>query len=622
MNSRYVALALSGLLIVSAVFAVASSPMVDTASALTTADGFEYELTNGGNTTAITGYSGAGGDLVIPSTIDGHPVTSINDSAFAGSGSIITSVVIPDSVVTIGDSAFAGCYATSVTIGNGVTTIADQAFDSCELTSVVIPDSVTSIGYQAFYRCNQLVTVTIGSGVTTIGDAAFYICTSLSSISVSGSNPAFTSFDSALYNKNMTRLIVNPPIMSNSVTIPDGVTDISPGAFSYCTGLASVTIPASVDNIGDVAFGACTALTSITFLGLTSPSYVGTNWTLGTNSALVGHAHADSNFPAPGEDFYGLTMGATVESLGNPVNDPENNDPGTSTPSGLPISFRMPDLSNTSSSIAAVAIGSGLAVGGVAAASAAASGTGSVGTATTSTIAGRPWWKRFLDFMVGGAQESTKEGITEVMNKDKKGSEPVQRASLFAGISAMELAVVLLTSVFLGLAFMISNKIDLSSPLYWAAYIVVAGLAMSVHDLAHRFAAWKLGAVSEYKFWAWGAIGMFVTAIPFGVVYSSPSRLAIKDEEKLEPKKQALIFLAGPLVSVAMFAAFMAVTTLGGRWATIGLVGAAMNLLAATYAMMPFRFLDGHKVYQWRKAVWAAAFVPMFAVYFLLFILL
>src|ERR1035441_2311327 len=64
--------------------------------------------TNNGVIT-ITGYSGAGGALVIPGATNGHPVTSIRDGALQNLNSL-TSVVIPDSVTNIGQSAFLSCY--------------------------------------------------------------------------------------------------------------------------------------------------------------------------------------------------------------------------------------------------------------------------------------------------------------------------------------------------------------------------------------------------------------------------------------------------------------------------------------------------------------------------------
>ena len=60
------------------------------------------------NTITITGYTGPGGDVTIPSTINGLPVTSIGFMAFFNCTSL-TNIAIPNSVTSIGDGAFEAC---------------------------------------------------------------------------------------------------------------------------------------------------------------------------------------------------------------------------------------------------------------------------------------------------------------------------------------------------------------------------------------------------------------------------------------------------------------------------------------------------------------------------------
>ena len=50
----------------------------------------------------------------------------------------------------------------------------------------------------------------------------------------------------------------------NSITIPDGVTEIKENAFRDFTSLESVTIPSSVKKIGKHAFSGCKSLNSVT----------------------------------------------------------------------------------------------------------------------------------------------------------------------------------------------------------------------------------------------------------------------------------------------------------------------------------------------------------------------
>jgi len=110
----------------------------------------------------ITRYTGSGGAVTIPSTINGTPVTSIEREAF--NEKRLTSVTIPNSIKTIGNFAFSGNQLTSVNIPNSVITIGPYAFSGNQLTSVNIPNSVRTIGYGAF-EDNRLISITIGPNV-------------------------------------------------------------------------------------------------------------------------------------------------------------------------------------------------------------------------------------------------------------------------------------------------------------------------------------------------------------------------------------------------------------------------------------------------------------------------
>lgn len=224
------------------------------------------------NTGTLVGYTGVGGDIIVPSE-----VTAIAANVFAGNTSL-TSVTLPASVAVLGAGAFSNCTSlTTVTIQGNVSAIPAQTFYNCEnLRSVYVPASVTSIGSEAFAECISLSGITIPAAVASIGERAFYDCISLSGVSipdavssigsgafegcanmtaysVASGNGHYASSGGCLYNKTMTKLLSCPEGRS-SATIADGTRIIGSRSFYNCSAIHSLTIPASVTTIEVDAF--------------------------------------------------------------------------------------------------------------------------------------------------------------------------------------------------------------------------------------------------------------------------------------------------------------------------------------------------------------------------------
>jgi hypothetical protein len=231
-----------------------------------------YSVSYGG--AIISGYSGAGGVVTVPSQLGGYPVRKVGNgypSILASNSNSVMSIIIPNSVTSIGDYAFYGCLSlNSVTIPNSVTNIGAYAFasdsiginGSMQLSSIAIPDSVTNIGERAFFGCSKLTNVTVGNGVTSIGAGAFGECSSLTSMTLPNSLTTIgyvseygVTFEDGVF-VNCKKLI--------SINIGNSVTAIGAYSFSGCSSLTSITIPLSVTVIGRAAFNGCSSLTNIT----------------------------------------------------------------------------------------------------------------------------------------------------------------------------------------------------------------------------------------------------------------------------------------------------------------------------------------------------------------------
>ncbi|MBQ7487139.1 MAG: leucine-rich repeat domain-containing protein [Clostridia bacterium] len=211
-------------------------------------EGYRYRLLADG-TAEILEYTGDAFQLILPETLDGHPVSSIGEEAFYGSHYSMEHLTIPASVTHIGSGAF------SMT----------------DLTEIEIP-----------------------AGLVSMGDNPFSYCTSLKAITVAEDNPAFYVQDGVLFCREDHSLVCYPNLavepavdayetytvpagteiirgnafggveVLSDIFLPDSLRLIGPQSFGFCWGLNSLTIPDSVTEIGNAAFDSCKNLDRVT----------------------------------------------------------------------------------------------------------------------------------------------------------------------------------------------------------------------------------------------------------------------------------------------------------------------------------------------------------------------
>ena len=219
-----------------------------------------FTYVNHGDSIEITGFDNSVSDVVIPSEIEGLPVTAISVGAF---------------------------YLSTI-------------------TSIEVPDSVTSIGEMAFLGCTSLKSVKLSTGVAKIDKNAFGSCSALQEIQVAKDNPNFSSLNGVLYSKKQDTLIIYPAAKTDAAyIIPSCVTSVAMYAFSENPYLETLTIPNSLIKVGDSAFYNCKNLRAVSYngteeewnqitIGLLNEKLTGA--TIQYQERIIGDVNADGAF--------------------------------------------------------------------------------------------------------------------------------------------------------------------------------------------------------------------------------------------------------------------------------------------------------------------------------------
>lgn len=250
-----------------------------------------YTITQKG---VITAYNCSYKDVVIPTRVKEIEVKEIARSVFLYKG--LKSVILPETLEKIGSDAFNGNGLSEVIIPDSVTSIADQAFKDNLISKLKLPEKITYLGARVFsinrmigdaafiYNRNSVGTedrtslnsyagkpggsVVIPDGVTKIGGSCFADM-GLTSITIPKSvitigtnafiNNKLPDDQAFIYKRNAdgsedkTTIISYGGANRTNVIIPEGVTTIGAGAFSW-SGITNVTFPSTLKTIGSSAF--------------------------------------------------------------------------------------------------------------------------------------------------------------------------------------------------------------------------------------------------------------------------------------------------------------------------------------------------------------------------------
>ncbi len=141
----------------------------------------------------------------------------------------------------------------------GFTGTADIAAIPADVAGIPVTEigDITSDG--------SIGTLFIPSSVTSISDNAFDNITGLCALEVDSNNTVYSTENGVLYNKDMTTLLVYPYAKKDkSFTVPDSVTEITPGAFGKNTHLIELVLGNGMTSVTVSELGLGRNTTSIT----------------------------------------------------------------------------------------------------------------------------------------------------------------------------------------------------------------------------------------------------------------------------------------------------------------------------------------------------------------------
>lgn len=243
----------------------------------------------------------------------------------------------------------------------------------------------------------------------------------------------------------------------------------------------------------------------------------------------------------------------------------------------------------------------------------------SVGTAMAPSAFGSGWFSKLYLYIRNfvGNYLLGKMGVKEAQFRK---IAPQSRETHFMRMHIVEISATIVGAAVYGLSFMIAKKAGFTPDIF-ILYLATAGVAITVHEVGHRYIAHHYRDAVEIKLWDVGIITMFITALLTGVVFAKPTRNMVSNAGSLEKGELGRIMLAGPGLSLIIAAISVPFLFLGEPYTQVATLSIMFNLLIGTYHMMPFTPMDGKAVLGWNRYLWLLTFVPLMVMYFYMFLI-
>ncbi len=140
-----------------------------------------------------------------------------------------------------------------------------------------------------------------------------------------------------------------------------------------------------------------------------------------------------------------------------------------------------------------------------------------------------------------------------------------------------------------------------------------------LHELAHKLIAQHYGLWAEFRLTMFGA---FITLLSIFSPIKLISPGAVLIAGPMSKKTAGKTALAGPLINLLLsLVSLVFVLYPMNPFSTVAWWSAAFNAWIALFNLIPFAIMDGLKVFQWNKLIWATVFITSIVLTIFTFVL-
>lgn len=224
---------------------------------------YQYTYDSNLNGLRLKGYTGTGGEIVIPSEIDGQRVVCV-ENVFKNVS--VTKVTVPEGVRRLEETFDGQTALKEVVLPTSLEEIYCFSFRKTGLRELILPEGVTTITIDSICDNPNLRTLSIPASCKWVHTAGIY------------DNPALTKLTVASGNENLKTVANGTLLMQKSsnevvacaggavpkvLEVPKQVTLIRSYALSGCPNLEVLILPESVDVMDGDVVSNCPKFTTI-----------------------------------------------------------------------------------------------------------------------------------------------------------------------------------------------------------------------------------------------------------------------------------------------------------------------------------------------------------------------